>query len=56
VDRALGLDDDGEMSLPDIMGFGQGGSNPFGAGGGGMMSEEDAIAAAIQASLCDQND
>lgn len=51
IDRALGLDNDDEMFMPEL-GGGYGG-HPF--GGGGFNSEEEALAAAIAASLQDSN-
>ena len=46
IDRALGLDNDDEMFMPEL---GGGYGNHF--GGGGFNSEEEALAAAIAASL-----
>lgn len=51
IDRALGLNNDDEMFMPDL-GGGYGG-NPF--GGNGFNCEEEALAAAIAASLQDSN-
>ena len=50
IDKALGLDNDDEMFMPDIGGFQQQRANPF-AGN----QEDDDLAAAIAASLAEMN-
>ena len=51
IDKALGLDGDEMMSLPGFEDYGMGGQ--FGSGGFG--NEDEALAAAIAASLQDMN-
>ena len=55
LEAMMGLDDMGELEIPEhlLPGPQMGGGGAFGAGAGGM-SEEDMIAAAIAASLKDQ--